>query len=169
VLRIEEGIVAPGSPRPVPRRRTARSGGQCYDICNIRSVCEQSGRTTGRLGSMGLLAMPSKGRRSRHSEAYLPQLPQPGLDTISDDYGLATTCRRMVLAAAAGARATRMSPLWAGEAAGGRGQERHRDRATGSTITRLPGAGRRVSLEHGTRSLPQATRSGMCFGTYYSD
>ena len=36
-----------------------------------------------------------------------------GLDTISDDYGPATTCRRMDLAAAAGARATRLSLLWA--------------------------------------------------------
>ncbi len=66
----------------------------------------------------GLRAMPSEGRRSRHSGAYLPLLPQPGPDTISDDYGPATTFLRMDLAAAAGARATRMSLLWAGEAAG---------------------------------------------------
>jgi hypothetical protein len=71
-------------------------------------------------GPTGLRAMPSEGRRSRHSGAYLPQLPQQAPDTISDDYGPATTCRRMDLAAAAGARATRMSPLCAGEAAGGR-------------------------------------------------
>ncbi len=59
----------------------------------------------------------------------LPQLPQPGLGTISDDYGPAATCRSMVLAAAARARATRMSRLrahWAGDAAGGRGTERRR-------------------------------------------
>ncbi len=56
-------------------------------------MCKQSGCTTGRLGSTGLLAMPSEGRHSRHSGAYLPQLLQLGLDTISDDYGPATTCR----------------------------------------------------------------------------
>ncbi len=39
--------------------------------------------------------MPSEGLHSRHSGAYILQLPQQGLDTISDDYGLATTCRRM--------------------------------------------------------------------------
>ncbi len=84
----------------------------------------------------------------------LPQLPQPGLDTISDDYGPATTCRSMDLAmdlaAAAGARATRRSLSWAGETAGGRGPERHS--ATRLMTTRPPGAGRRVSPEHGTRS-----------------
>ncbi len=65
----------------------------------------------------------------------------------------------MDLAAAAGARATRMSPLWAGEAAGGRGPERHR--ATGPTTARLPGAGRRVGPEHGSRRVLQASRRGM--------
>jgi hypothetical protein len=65
------------------------------------------------------------------------------LGTISDDYEPAATCRSMDLAAAAGARATRMSRLWAGDAAGGRGPERRR--ATGPTTTRPPGAGRRVS------------------------
>ncbi len=49
----------------------------------------------------------------------------------------------MDLAAAAGARANRMSRLWAGDAAGGRGPERLR--ATGPTTTRPLGAGRRVS------------------------
>jgi hypothetical protein len=39
---------------------------------------EQSGRTTGRLGSTGLRAMPSEGWHSR-----LPLLQPPGLDTIS--------------------------------------------------------------------------------------
>ncbi len=48
----------------------------------------------------------------------LLQLPQPSLGTISDNYGPAATCRSMGLAAAAGARATRMSRLWAGDAAG---------------------------------------------------
>jgi hypothetical protein len=59
--------------------------------------------------------MPSEGG---HSGAYLPQQPQPGLNTINDDYGPATSCRRMDLAAAAGARATRMSLLWAGWSGG---------------------------------------------------
>ncbi len=63
----------------------------------------------------------------------LPQLQQPGLGTISDDYGPAATCRSMDLAATAGARATRMSRLRAGDASGGRGPERRR--ATGPTTT----------------------------------
>jgi hypothetical protein len=46
--------------------RLARPKG-CCDICDIRSFGEQSGRTTGRLGSTGLRAMPSEGRHSRHS------------------------------------------------------------------------------------------------------
>ncbi len=53
------------------------------------------------------------------TQELLPQLPQPGLSTISDYYGPAVTCRSMDLAAAAGARATRKSRLWAGNAAGG--------------------------------------------------
>jgi hypothetical protein len=48
----------------------------------------------------------------------LLQITQPGLGTISDDYGPAATCWSMDLAAVAGARATRMSRLWAGDAAG---------------------------------------------------
>jgi hypothetical protein len=55
----------------------------------------------------------------------LPQKTQPGLGTTRDDYGPAATCRSMDLAAAAGARATRMGRLRAGDAAGGRGPERH--------------------------------------------
>ncbi len=50
----------------------------------------------------------------------------------------------MDLAAATGARATRMSRLCVGDAAGGRGPEPRR--ATGPTTTRPPGAGQRVSL-----------------------
>jgi hypothetical protein len=88
------------------------------DICDIRSVREQSGRTTGRLGSTGLRAMPSEGRHSRHSGASTAD-NAPVLGTTSDDYRPAATCRSMDLAAAAGARANRMSRLWAGEAASG--------------------------------------------------
>ena len=51
----------------------------------------------------------------------LPRLSQQGLGTISDDYGPAAFRRSKDLAAAAGARATRMSRLRAGDAAGGRG------------------------------------------------
>jgi hypothetical protein len=54
--------------------------------------------------------MPSEGRHSKHSGASTAD-NAPGLDTISDDYGQAATYQSMArdLAAAAGARATRMS------------------------------------------------------------
>jgi hypothetical protein len=81
-----------------------------------------------RLGSAGLRAMPSEdGTEGTHGAST-----EPGLGTPSDDNGLAT-CGSMDLAAAAGARATSMSRLWAGDAAGGRGPERLR--ATGPTTT----------------------------------
>ncbi len=51
--------------------RLARPKG-CCDICKIRSFGEQSGRTTGRLGSTGLRAMPSEGRHSRPFHSFLP-------------------------------------------------------------------------------------------------
>ncbi len=51
--------------------------------------------------------MPSEGRHSRHSGASTAE-NAPGLDTTSDYYGPAATCRSMDLAAAAGARATRI-------------------------------------------------------------
>ncbi len=76
------------------------------DICDIRSFGEQSGRTTGRLGSTGLRAMPSD---TAGTPELLPQLSQPGLGTISDDYGPAAIRRSKDLATAAGARATRKS------------------------------------------------------------
>jgi hypothetical protein len=79
----------------------------------------------------------------------------------------AATCRSMDLAAAVGARATRMSRLWAGDAAGGRGPERHR--ATGPTTTRPPGAGRRVSPEHQTRRALQVNSTRRALVIYYSD
>jgi hypothetical protein len=56
-------------------------------VCDIRCICELSGRTTGRFGSTGLRAMPSEGRHSRHSGAHPPLLPSPGNATISGDYG----------------------------------------------------------------------------------
>ena len=47
---------------------------QCYAVRLIRSIGEQSGRTTCRLGSTGLQAMPSEGRHSWHSRAHPPPL-----------------------------------------------------------------------------------------------
>ncbi len=38
-------------------------------LCNIKSICEQLGRTTGRLGSTDLQAMPLEGLHSRLSGA----------------------------------------------------------------------------------------------------
>ncbi len=67
-----------------------------------------------RLRSTYLQDMPSEGRHSRHSVADLPLLLPQGPDTISDDYGPAASSRRIYLAAAAGARAIRMSLLCAG-------------------------------------------------------
>jgi hypothetical protein len=92
----------------------------CCDICDIRSVCKQLGRTTGRLGSTGLRAMPLEGRQSRHSGAHLQQLPQQGLDTINDDCRPSVSCQRMDLAAAAGSRATCMSWLTVGRCSSSR-------------------------------------------------
>ncbi len=87
----------------------------------------------------------------------LPQLQQPGLDTISDDYGPAAICRSMDLAAAAGARASRKSLLWAGDADGGRGPERCR--ATGPTTTRPQGAGRGPTRQSGSTGLREQCKS----------
>ena len=98
----------------------------------------------------------------------LPQLLQPGLGTISDDYGPAAFRRSKDLAAAAGARATRMSRLWASDAAGGRGPERRR--ATGHTMTTRPQERGRASVqEHGTRSAVQVNSTRHVPGIYYSD
>ena len=59
----------------------------CYAVRDIRSIGEQSGRTTGRLGSTGLQAMPSEGRHSWHSGAHPPPPSSPGRVTLSEDYG----------------------------------------------------------------------------------
>ena len=104
--------------------------------------------------------MPLEGLHSRHSGASTAD-NAPGLCTTSGDYGQAATCLIMDLAADAGARATRMSRLWAGDAAGGRGPER--SRATGRD--RRPrycrsGAGRQSgSTGHGVQCT--STRRGM--------
>ena len=58
----------------------------CYAVRDIRSIGEQSGRTTGRLGSTGLQAMPSEGLHSWHSGTHPPLLSSPGRVTVSDDY-----------------------------------------------------------------------------------
>ena len=97
----------------------------------------------------------------------LPQLSQPGLGTISDDYGAAAFRRSKDLAAAAGARATRMSRLRAGDAAGGRGPERRR--ATGPTTTRPQERADASVREHGTRSAVQVNSTRHALGIYYSD
>ena len=97
----------------------------------------------------------------------LPQLSQPGLGTLSDDYGPAAIRRSKDLAAVAGARATLMSRLWAGDAAGGRGPERRR--ATGPTTTLPQELGRASVREHGTRSAVQVNSMRHVLGIYYSD
>ncbi len=97
----------------------------------------------------------------------LPQLSQPGLGTISDDYGPAAIRRSKDLAVAAGARATRMSRLRAGDAAGGRGPERRR--TTGPMTMRPQERGRASVLEHGTRSAVQVNSTRHVLGIYYSD
>ena len=142
--------------------RLARPKG-CCNICYIRG--EQSGRTTGRLGSTGLRAMPSEGRHSRHSGASTTATA--GLSTISDDYGPAAIRRSMDLAAAAGARATRMSRLRAGDAAGRRGPERRR--ATGPTTTRPQELTDASVREHGTRRAVQVNSTRHALGIHYSD
>ncbi len=100
-------------------------------------------------------------------QALRELLPQPGLGTISDDYGPAAIRRGKDLAAAAGARATRMSRLRAGDAAGGRGPERRR--ATGPTTTRPQERGDASFREHGTRSAVQVNSTRHALGIYYSD
>ena len=91
----------------------------------------------------GLTGHAIGGTAQQALRELLPQLSQPDLGTISDNYGPAAIRRSKDFAAAAGARATRMSRLWACDAAGGRGPERRH--ATGPTTMRPQGAGRRVS------------------------
>ena len=98
----------------------------------------------------------------------LPQLSQPGLGTISDDYGPAAIRRSKDLAAASGARATRMSRLRAGDAAGGRGLERRRAKGQMMT-TRQQERGRASVRKHGTRSTVQVNSTRHVPGIYYSD
>jgi hypothetical protein len=132
----------PGPTRTGRIHTGLRSSRKCRDICDIRSFA--SSRDALRADSDLRAYWPCHRRDgTAGTPELLPQLPQPGLGTISDDYGPAATCRSMDLAAAAGARANRMSRLWAGDADGGRGPERRR--ATGPTTTRPPGAGRRVN------------------------
>ena len=109
-----------------------------------------TGHAIGGTGSDGTAGTPE----------LLPQLLQPGLGTISDDYGPAAIRRSKDLAAAAGARATRMSRLQAGDAAGGRGPER--SRATGPTTTLLQERGRASVREHATWSCHK--RQSTLFG-----
>ena len=63
--------------------RLARPKG-CYAVRDIRSIGEQSGRTTGRLGSTGLQSVPLEGRHSWHSGAHPPPPSSPGRITLSE-------------------------------------------------------------------------------------
>jgi hypothetical protein len=129
-----------------------RFSATCCDICDSRSLCEQSGRTTGRLGSTGLRAMPSEGRHSRHSRAstaaiaagprHYQRRPLAGSDLPEDGPRRRRRSPRDSHESAVGRRSSWRSP-------GGRGPGRHH--ATGPTTMR-PGAGQRVSPEHWTRS-----------------
>jgi hypothetical protein len=81
------------STQPWNLLRIARlEGSFCCAVCDIKSVCKQSGCTVGRLGSTGLLTMPSKGLHSRHSGDYLQLIQQQGPATINDNYGQAGSC-----------------------------------------------------------------------------
>jgi hypothetical protein len=107
----------------------------------------------------GPTAMPSEGRQSRHSgsfyRSYRSRASALSVKTSMD------------LAAAAVARATRMSKLRAGEAAGGRGPERRR--ATGPTTTRPQERADASVRKHGTRSAVQVNSTRHALGIYYSD
>ena len=96
----------------------------------------------------------------------LPRLSQPGLGTISDDYGPAAFRRSKDLAAAAGALATRMSRLRAGDAAGGRGLGA--SPCDGHTTTTRPQERGKASVqEHGTRSAVQVNSTWHVQGYWF--
>ena len=117
---------------------------------------------------LGLARADDRRDGTADTPELLPQLSQPGLGTISDDYGPAAFRRSKDLAAAAGARATRMSRLRTGDAAGGQGLERRR--ATGQMMTMRPQERDRASVrEHGTRSAVQVNSTRHVLGIYYSD
>ena len=65
-------------------RYCAAAGKACYAASDIRSIGEQSGRTTGRLGFTGLQSVPSEGRHSWHSGAHPPLPSSPGRVTLSE-------------------------------------------------------------------------------------
>ncbi len=132
--------------RPVELPRLARPKGRCA----ARSIDELSGRIAGRLDShtSGLLqATPSEGRH--YDNLSSPQLP-PDPFTISDDYGLD---------GAVGACAPPPLPQGQRDIPGTTGWMELLAKEAGAhrckRMTRpcdLPGAGRRVSQMHGTRS-----------------
>ena len=87
----------------------------------------------------------------------LPQLSQPDLGTISDDYGPAAIRRSMDLAAAAGASATRKSQDRSNAVRRDRRLRDRRERADASV------------REHGTRRALQVNSTRHALGIYYSD
>ena len=138
----------------------------CYAIRDIRSICEQSGRTTGRLRSTGLQAMPSEGRHSWHSGAHLPLLSSPGRVTISDDYGPGGAAGGWTSPPPPPASA-RLARVCCGPdgAAGGSGPERPRGKRTERPRNlpgRLPEAGRPTCQSDARDSdlLSKPTRHG---------
>ncbi len=144
--------------------------GWIYRVATYRHICDISACASSRDALRADLDLRAYGPCHRRdctagTPKLLPQIMQPGLGTTSDEFGPAATCRSMDLAAAAGARATRMSRLWAGNAAGGRGPDRLR---AGPMTTRPPGAGLRVSPEHGTRRAWQVNSTRHALGIYYS-
>ncbi len=108
------------------------------------------------------------GTAQQATRELLRQLQQPGLGTISDDYGPAATCRSMDLAAAVGARATRMSQLH-GPAMQLVDEDRsdavRRDRRLRDRRERADTS----VLEHGTRIAVQVNSTRHALGIYYSD
>jgi hypothetical protein len=105
------------------------------------SICKQSGRTLGRLGSSGLGAMPSEGLQSCQSGANLHPPSSPGCATINDDYGPGEAARRWTSPPPPPGSA-RLARVCCGpdRAAGGRGPERSRCKRT-QRLARCTGLG----------------------------
>ena len=99
----------------------------------------------------------------------LPQLPQPGLGTISDDYGPAAICRSMDLAAAPPPGPARLARVDYGPAMQLADEDRsdavRRDRRLRNRLERADASVR----EHGTRKAMQVNLTRHALGIYYSD
>ena len=59
--------------RPVELPRLARPKG-CSSVCDIRGICEQSGRTTGRLDVYSNLALSESARSASRQLAHDPNV-----------------------------------------------------------------------------------------------